>query len=392
VKNRAPVKSRLVVQTLLGPADPIDPRADMVELRLDLYDPFEPETQKPVIHTVRRERDGGRFAGSEQERRELLGHPPYIDLEVDAPFPAPERFLVSAHDLEGVPDDLDGLFERCLERGGELVKVAATPRSAVEAFRLLELPTPGIGMGPYGEFTRVLAPLTYCANAPVAPGMLTPAELFDVYRIRRLSGSPALFGVAGDPIAHSQSPRIHNEIFESAGRDAVYVRFKVKDLDSFWPVFLAHGGRGLSVTAPLKLQAAAIAERPAEEVQRCGAANTLLSDGRAQNTDYRAFLDLVPRGSGDALVLGAGGAARAAIAALGDLGYDVKVWARNPGGLEADFVPEPFGAPVIVNTTPLDPPKAPLLIDLRYGPGRDAGLGFLETQARYQAALFLELA
>ncbi len=96
----------------------------------------------------------------------------------------------------------------------------------------------------------------------------------------------------------------------------------------------------------------------------------------------------MPSGSGDALVLGAGGAARAAIVALRDLGYDVKVWARSTRGIDADFVPEPFAAPVVVNTTPLDPPPAPFVLDLRYGPDNDAGLEFLRVQANHQYGHF----
>lgn len=353
---------------------------------------------------MRRVADGGRWERSEEERGELLHRASgaaFVDLEVDAdPALAPEgpRRIVSFHRVDGMPSDLDRVFERCLLRGGDVVKIAARPANAVEAFRLLDLPTGGLGLGEYGAFTRVLAPWTYCAGRPVAPGMPTPDDLFELYRIRRLGPSPALYGVVGDPIAHSRSPALFNPRFADAGVDAVYLRFRVSDLGAFWPVFLAHGGRGLSVTAPLKLQAAELAASPAPEVAACGAANTLTADGRAFNTDFRAFFDLVPRGREDALVLGAGGAARSAVAALRALGYRVRVWNRTPAraaalGVEVAATPEP--APVVVNTTPLDPPEAPLVVDLRYGPGIESpagavdGLAFLETQARHQWRIFL---
>jgi shikimate dehydrogenase len=297
-----------------------------------------------------------------------------------------------------MPDDLDAVFKRCLLNGGDVVKIAARPASAVDAFRLVDLPTGGLGLGEYGAFTRVLAPWTYCATKPVAPGMPSPDDRFEVFRIRRLGPSPALYGVVGDPIAHSRSPQLFNPFFQKSGIDALYLRFRVSDLGAFWPVFLAHGGRGLSVTAPLKLQAAELAASPADEVSACGAANTLTADGRAFNTDYRAFLDLVPRGSGDALVLGAGGAARSAVAALKELGYRVRVWNRTPEraaalGVEVAEAPDP--APVVINTTPLDPPEAPLVIDLRYGPGVESppgaldGVRFLKEQARHQYRIFI---
>ncbi len=397
-----------VVQTLLDPFEPIDARVDAVELRLDLH----PEADaaevrkshgKPVIACVRRAADGGRFAGTEQERGRIFARASaadFLDVEVDAhpgvAPPGPQR-ITSFHDCEKVPDDLDAIFERCLLRGGRMVKIAATPGSAGEAFRLLDLPVAGIGMGSYGTFTRILAPLTYCAREPLAPGMPTPEDLFDVFRIRRLGPAPALYGVAGDPIDHSRSPNLHNRALERDGIDAVYLRFRVDRLATFWPAFLAHGGCGLSVTAPLKVEAARLARSPSKEVKECGAANTLLADGRAFNTDYLAFLDLLPGGLGGALVMGAGGAARSAVAALRQLGYRPLVWCRRPeeaAALGAPFSPSPTPLPLVVNTTPLDPPDAPFVVDLRYGPGVSPprrgidGLAFLGAQARHQYRIF----
>jgi 3-dehydroquinate dehydratase/shikimate dehydrogenase len=400
---------RVVVQTLVAPDEAVDPRVDAVELRLDLHPDADVRevrrrTGKPVVVAVRRVRDGGRFAGSEAERARLLAHAAgadYVDLEVDADPglapPGPLR-IVSFHDVAGVPADLDAVFERCLLRGGRMVKIAATPASAAQAFRLLELPVAGIGMGPYGGFTRILAPLTYCAKEPVAPGMPTPADLFDVFRVRRLGAAPALYGVAGDPIDHSRSPHLFNPALERDGLDAVYLRFRADRLAPLFAAFVAHGGRGLSVTAPLKVEAARLATSPADEVRECGAANTLLADGRAFNTDYRAFLELLPEGApGEALVMGAGGAARAAVAALRRRGHRVLVYARRAEearALRAELAPSPRPFPIVVNTTPLDPPPAPFVIDLRYGPGPPRpvpgvdGLAFLKAQARHQYRIF----
>ncbi|MHC4547264.1 MAG: type I 3-dehydroquinate dehydratase [Planctomycetota bacterium] len=401
---------RRVVQTLGTPDEVVDRRVDAVELRLDLYPGLDAaawilRSTKPVVATARRFADGGRWEGDETQRRRLLrtaAEAAFVDVEVDADpdlAPAGPRRIVSAHDLRGVPADLDALFERCLLREADIVKIAATPASAAEAFRLLDLPTAGLGMGEYGAFTRVLAPWTYCGTAPepVAPGLPRPDDLFDLYGVRRLGPTPALYGVVGDPIAHSRSPSLFNPAFARDGLDAVYLRFRVAELAGFWPVFRAHNGRGLSVTAPLKVQAAELADAPADEVRECGAANTLLADGRAFNTDYRALLELLPAGGGEALVLGAGGAARAAIAALRRRGYRIRVWNRTPeraAALGVEVAPAPAAAPVVVNTTPLDPPAAPFVVDLRYGPGVAPpargvdGFTFLKAQARHQYRLF----
>ena len=342
-------------------------------MRLDLYPDADVEaliarSAKPVVACVRRARDGGRWMGDEAGRRKLLHRAraaAYVDVELDADpalAPAGPRRIVSHHDTERLPDDLDAIFERALVREADVVKIAVTPQSAADAFRLLDLPTPGLGLGEFGEFTRVLAPWTYCAREPVAPGLPAPDVLFDDFKVRRIENGFGLYGVAGDPIGHSRSPAIHNAGLARDGIDAAYLRFRVRDLSEFWPVFLAHGGRGLSVTAPLKVQAAGLATSPDSDVVECGAANTLLADGRAFNTDVSAFLELLPPSGGEALVLGAGGTTRAAVCALNRLGYDVAVWARRPdraAALGHSVAATPRSAPVLVNTIPLDPPPAP---------------------------------
>ena len=386
------MKQRLVVQTLASPDDAIDPRVDLVEIRLDRYPELDAAAfcsscEKPVVATAR-------------GRPELLASAAgarFVDLgldEHDVALPAGAGVIRSFHDWEGVPADCDAIVQSMFERGGDLFKFVATPRSAVDALRLRDLPVSAFGMGEYGEWTRVLAPLTYCALEPLAPGMPTPSALFDEFGIHRLSPNPQLFGVAGDPIAHSASPSLHNPAFRRDAIDAVYLRFLVRDLSAFWPAFAERGGRGLSVTAPLKLQAAALAREPDEDVRESGAANTLLSDGRAANTDVRAFLELLPPGDGTALVMGAGGSARAAVCALRRLGYAVRVWARRPGqaarlGDVADAI-EP--ADVVVNTTPVPNPPAPFLVDLIYpresGAADVDGATFLRAQACHQYRLF----
>jgi shikimate 5-dehydrogenase/3-dehydroquinate dehydratase len=380
------LRSRRIVQTLATPRDAVDDRVDLLEWRLDLYpDAPIPRLPKPYIATVRRKEDGGAFERG--DRAALFARArgaAYYDLEVgaaDVPLPAGVRVIRSVH---GNRFDLDAM-------DGDLVKVVTRPHDVVGAMRILGV---GFALGDEYAFTRVLAPLTYCARTPLAPGMPTPEQLFDEIDIRRLSLRPGLFGVAGYPVAHSESPALHNPALRRDGLDAVYLRFPVKDLAPFWPLFLEKGGLGLSVTAPLKEQAAELATDPDPDVKACGAANTLLRDGRAHNTDLRAFLELIPEGRGDALVLGAGGAARAALVALRRRGYRVRVWARRPERAAAlgPVAPSPAPADVVVNTTPLPCPEGGFVVDLVYGPERASadvdGRAFLRAQARHQYRLF----
>jgi 3-dehydroquinate dehydratase/shikimate dehydrogenase len=144
-----------------------------------------------------------------------------------------------------------------------------------------------------------------------------------------------VYGVLGDPVAHSLSPLAHNHAFRAEGINAVYVPFRVPraDLAAFLKEFDRLPVRGYSVTIPHKEAAAGLAVRRDDAVARTKAANTLVrsDDGFvAYNTDYDGFLEtlrarLSPAAaegapftmqSRTALVLGAGGVARAVAHAL----------------------------------------------------------------------------
>ena len=149
-------------------------------------------------------------------------------------------------------------------------------------------------------------------------------------------------GVAGQPIAHSLSPVIHGAWIAAAGLDAVYRAFGPADADAFSElVEQGRGGAlcGLNVTAPFKAQALALADEADETARACGAANLLVfEDGRvrADSTDglglMAALAEQAPgldvRGR-PVIVLGAGGAARAAAAALKAAGAEVGVLNRT---------------------------------------------------------------
>jgi shikimate dehydrogenase len=147
-----------------------------------------------------------------------------------------------------------------------------------------------------------------------------------------ISGATMVAGVVGAPIAHSLSPLIHNAWLEAAGIDAVYVAF-APPADGFAAFVkgLAGAVRGLNVTLPFKEEALALADEASEAARRAGAANLLaFSAGgrvRADNTDGAGLLAALAEQAlgfdlraGPAVILGAGGAARGAAAALLDAG------------------------------------------------------------------------
>ena len=155
-------------------------------------------------------------------------------------------------------------------------------------------------------------------------------------------------GVAGQPIAHSLSPLIHGLWISAAGLDAAYEAFGPADAAGF-EALIAEGRagrlRGLNVTAPFKEQALALADSVSPTARACGSANLLIfSDGRlsADSTDGEGLMAalteqapaLVLTGA-PVVVLGAGGAARAAVAALRAAGAQVSVLNRTRARAEA---------------------------------------------------------
>jgi shikimate dehydrogenase len=150
-------------------------------------------------------------------------------------------------------------------------------------------------------------------------------------------------GVCGWPVAHSRSPQMHNAALAAAGlSDWRYLKLPLPPelLAETVRALPAAGFRGVNVTIPHKHAALALADEATDAARAIGAANTLtFEDGRihADNTDAPGLLATLPedpRGR-SALVLGAGGAGRAAAWALVSAGADVAIWNRTPERAEA---------------------------------------------------------
>jgi shikimate dehydrogenase len=146
---------------------------------------------------------------------------------------------------------------------------------------------------------------------------------------RTITGATTVAGVAGNPIAHSLSPLIHNAWLEAAGLDGVYVPFcpPADDFVRFADGLRGGSLRGLNVTQPFKEAALSIADEVSDRARLAGASNLLLfnKDGSltADNVDglglLGAFAAQAPGfdpAAGPVVVIGAGGAARGAAAAF----------------------------------------------------------------------------
>ena len=213
-----------------------------------------------------------------------------------------------------------------------------------------------------------------------------------------------LAGVLGFPVAHSRSPAMMNAAFEELGLDWRYVKLPVPP-DRFAEMVRAlpaSGYGGANVTIPHKVAAYELADERSPAAEAIGAANTLVFTGgriEADNTDAPAVIDALAQelAGRSALVLGAGGAGRAAVWALREAGAEVAVWNRTPerakrlaGELGVEHTRVPRSADVLVNATSvglhgeseqevlhalaLDGCEAATVLDLVYG-GQPTALG-----------------
>lgn len=169
-----------------------------------------------------------------------------------------------------------------------------------------------------------------------------------------------LAGVIGDPIAHSRSPALHNYWLRRYGIRGHYIPMHVvqSDLKAALDMLPRLGFVGINVTIPHKERVLALADIVTDRAALIGAANTLIfrKDGRihADNTDGSGFIANLRQNapawqpaSGPAAVLGAGGASRAVIAALIEVGVP-EIRVANRTRPRAETLRSDFGAKIVV--------------------------------------------
>jgi 3-dehydroquinate dehydratase / shikimate dehydrogenase len=349
------------------------------------------------LATCRRCEGGGKFAGDvDQELYWLIqareAGCQWCDLELETlrklpdesvrEYAVPPRVLLSVHDFERTPA-LPRTVNALVRGGVDAVKVAAKARTIADSVRLLRLARRSksfvaVPMGEVGLPARILALRegSALAYAPVAeataPGQVSLDEMKRLYRAHALTRRTRVYGVIGDPIAHSLSPLLHNTGFVARKVDAVYLPFLVHQLRDFLAAVPEFGVRGFSVTLPHKQAILKHLKECEPLAADIGAVNTVVvrRDGALYgcNTDYVGVLRALEKklriNGSRVLIFGAGGSARAAAFALARAGAVVGICARREKAAKAlaraiggDVVPlralrtEFFEA--IVNSTPV---------------------------------------
>ena len=316
-----------------------------------------------LIATLRRRQAGGRYRGSIAKQLFYLAEAiragcRWYDLEIETVRQCPSelieallgegRQLRSAHFFRRMPRGL-GRIARKLKRGDpDAIKIAARCDSLADAWRLecfarKQKNLVAIPMGDVALPARILALRAQSgfAYAPVenatAPGQTSLDELRSLYRADHINSQTRVYGVVGDPIAHSLSPAMQNAGFIARRMNAIYLPFHVEDLKDFIDSIPRFGIRGFSVTLPHKRSILNYLNGCDRLAAKIAAVNTVVVRGAGglygYNTDYvgvlRTLQSRMPLPGSRVLIIGAGGAARAVAFALARAGSAICVSARR---------------------------------------------------------------
>jgi 3-dehydroquinate dehydratase / shikimate dehydrogenase len=326
-------------------------------------------TAVTAVATCRRAANGGKFSGSLAAEIEVLSKAAaagfhIVDLELESAESLKKSelqklrdtgvaLIISHHDFHATKD-LDGIYRRIVPFKPDFVKIVPTAKTLTDNVTLMRFIERmedhsniiGICMGDAGIISRVLgvragSAFTFAAATPgeeTGPGQIAARTLIDTYRIDQVDAATKVYGVAGNPIRSSLSPIMMNTAFRRETVNAVYLALQANKLADLLKLVHEIPIQGFSVTMPLKQEIMAHLEKTDPLSAKIGACNTVLraQDGKLYgfNTDVAGIIGPLEkrmslRGA-KALVLGAGGAARAAVFGLRDKGADVFILNRTP--------------------------------------------------------------
>jgi 3-dehydroquinate dehydratase / shikimate dehydrogenase len=375
-----------------------------------------------VIATCRRVANGGKFRGSIASQLDILSKAAaagcqLLDLELQTAskcksaqlqkLRSKAALILSFHDFRATKK-LDETLEKMTAYPADFYKVVSTATTLSDNVTMIKfLAREGdrhslvsMCMGEQGIISRVLgvragSVFTFAsatAGEETAPGQATAQELRSVYRIEQLDVATRVYGVAGDPIAHSLSPAIMNAAFRRENVNAVYLGLHAKTLKDLLTCVKEIPIHGISVTMPYKEAILAHLDNSDSHTSKVGACNTVVraQDGKLYgfNTDTAGIVRPLERRlntieGARILVLGAGGAARAAVFGLKERGAEVYILNRSLGPAKklahqarARIMKRPdlkkLAFDVIINATPVG-----------MGNSRETPLQDKEINARY---------
>jgi len=321
-----------------------------------------------IIATCRRVASGGKFRGSIASQLDVLSKAAgagcqLIDVELQTALKCkPEQIqklrsraalILSFHDFRATKK-LEDTLEKLLAYPADFYKVVSTATTLSDNVTTIKfLAREGdrhslvsMCMGEQGIISRVLgvragSVFTFASagsGQETAPGQVTAQELRSVYRIDQVDAATRVYGVVGDPIAHSLSPAIMNAAFRRENVNGVYLALHAKALKDLLTCVREIPIHGVSVTMPYKEAILPYLDNTDSHTSKIGACNTVVraQDGKLYgfNTDAAGIVRPLERRlntleGARILVLGAGGAARAAVFGLKERGSEVYILNRS---------------------------------------------------------------
>ncbi len=318
-----------------------------------------------AIGTCRRADNGGKFKGSLASQMEVLAKAhaagcQLVNLELQSASKAkPEAIarlrsraalILSFHDFRATRN-LDETLGKMLKIPADFYKVVSTATTLsdnVAMMKFLQAQSGvhaliGLCMGEQGIISRVLSvragsAFTFAAvsaDLKTAPGQVSARDLRSIYRIDQVDAATRIYGVAGDPVEHSLSPVIMNTALRRENVNGVYLPLHAKTLKELIHCVREIPLHGLSITMPYKQAMLPYLDNTDAHTAKIGACNTVVrgQDGKLYgfNTDVagvvRPLEQRLSMENAKVLVLGAGGAARAAVFGLKERGAEV--WILN---------------------------------------------------------------
>ncbi|MBZ5572958.1 MAG: shikimate dehydrogenase [Acidobacteriia bacterium] len=373
------------------------------------------------IATCRRAANGGKFRGSLASQLDILGKAAaagcqLVDVELQtASHCKPQQLerlrmraalILSFHDFRATKK-LEETLAKMVAIPADFYKIVSTATTLYDNVAMMKFIEKnsgkysliGVCMGEQGIISRVLSVragsvFTFAAvseDEKTAPGQITAQELRSTYRIEQVDAATRVYAVAGDPVAHSLSPAVMNAALRRETVNGVYVALHAKTLKDLLTCVRDIPIHGLSITMPYKETIVSHLDNTDSHTTKIGACNTVVraQDGKLYgfNTDaagvVRPLQQRIELEQAKVLVLGAGGAARAAVFGLKERGAEVYILNRTAGPAQklarsararlikrADLKKLAFD--VIINATPVG-----------LGNTRESPLNENEIKARY---------
>ncbi len=320
-----------------------------------------------AIGTCRRADNGGKFKGTVASQLEILtkAHAAgcqLVDLELQSAQSAkPEAvarlrsrvgLILSFHDFRATRN-LEETLQKMLKVRADYYKLVTTATSLSDNVAMMkflqahagEQAMIGLCMGEQGVISRVLSVragsvFTFAAvnaDAKTAPGQISARDLRNIYRIDQVDAATRIYGVAGDPIGHSLSPVMMNTALRRENVNGVYVPLHAKTMKDLIYCAREIPLHGMSITMPYKQAILPFLDNTDAHTAKVGACNTVVrgQEGKLYgfNTDITGVLrpleQRITIENAKVLVLGAGGAARAAVFGLKERGAEVWILNRS---------------------------------------------------------------